>query len=62
MAERREKKKESKNDWSTKGEYLAPIFVPLSQGGELARRMKKVVKNEKKEDMHFKIIEMGGRC
>ena len=59
--ERRKKKRESKHDWSTKGGYIAPIFVPSSPRGELARRMKKVAEKERKKEIHFKIVEMGGR-
>ena len=59
--ERRKKKRESKHDWSTKGGCIAPIFVPSSPGGELARRMKKVAEKEKKGEIQFKIVEMGGR-
>ena len=56
------KKRESKHEWSTKGGSIAPIFVPASPGGELARRMKEVAKDEgeKKGKILFKIVEMGG--
>ena len=60
-AERRKKKKESKHEWSTKGGFIAPIFVPASPGGELARRMKKVMDRERKGEINFKIVEMGGK-
>ena len=62
MAEGRKKKEKRKDKhlWSTKGGYLAPIFVPSSPGGELARRMKKVALEEKEKEINFKIVEMGG--
>ena len=60
-AERRKKKRESKHEWSTKGGCIAPIFVPASPGGELARRMKRVMDREKKGEINFMIVEMGGR-
>ena len=59
--ERRKKKKEKKHEWATEGGFIAPIFVPASPGGELARRMKKVALEEKKGIVNFKIVEMGGR-
>ena len=59
--ERKKKKKESKHEWSTKGGFIAPIFVPSSPGGELAKKMKEVVTKEKKGDINFKIVEMGGK-
>ena len=60
--ERKKKKRESKHEWATKGGCIAPIFVPASPGGELARRMKEVTKEEgeKKGKIRFKIVEMGG--
>ena len=59
--QRKKNKDDKKNEWSTKGGYIAPIFVPSSPGGELARRMKKVAADEKKGDINFKIVEMGGK-
>ena len=59
--ERSKKKKDKKRDWSTKGGHIAPIFIPSTPRGELARRMKKVVENEKKAGINFKIVEMGGK-
>lgn len=59
--ERKKKKREKKHEWATKGGYLAPIFVPSSPGGELAKRMRQVMKDEKKGNINFNIVEMGGR-
>ena len=35
--QRRQEKDKKKNDWSTKGGHVAPIFVPPTPGGELAK-------------------------
>ena len=59
--ERKKRKRESRHEWSTKGGYIAPIFVPASPKGELAKRMRKVVEDEKKGNIKFKIVEMGGK-
>ena len=36
--ERKSKKRKEKQEWLTKGGHIAPIFVPASPGGELAKR------------------------
>ena len=59
--ERKKKKRENRHDWSTKGGYIAPIFIPSTPGGELARKMRKVIEDEKKSNINFKIVEMGGK-
>ena len=58
--ERKKMKEEEKHQWSTKGGFVAPIFVPASQGDRLARRTNKVVEEERKGEIYFKIVEMGG--
>ena len=59
--ERKKAKKSKKYEWSTKGGYIAPIFVPSSPGGELAKEMRRVAQTEATKDIKFKIVEMGGR-
>ena len=54
-------KKRKKNNWATKGGYTAPIMVPSTPGGELARMLREVAETESTEDVRFKIIETGGR-
>ena len=59
--ERKKKKRKKKHEWATKGGFIAPIFVPSTPGGELAKRMRKVMKDEKKENINFNIVEIGGK-
>ena len=59
--ERKECKEKKRHEWSTKGGYIAPIFIPSTPGSELLRSMREVAKREAKEGIHFKIVEMGGR-
>ena len=59
--ERKERKQRNKTDWATKGGHIAPIFVPATPRGELAKEMKKVADVEARDGIHFKIVEMGGR-
>ena len=59
--ERKEEKEIKKKNWATKRGHIAPIFVPATPGGELARRMKTIADREAKAGIHFNIIEIGGR-
>ena len=59
--ERRRNKESKRYEWSTKGGYIAPIFVPSSPGGELAKEMRRVAQAEATKEIRFKIVEMGGR-
>ena len=58
--ERREIKKRKKHDWATKGGHIAPIFVPTTPDGILAKMMRKVAEEEAKGKLRFKIVESGG--
>ena len=40
--QRRREKKEKKMSWSTKGGYLAPIIIPSTPGGELAKQLREI--------------------
>ena len=59
--ERRNKKKRKRNNWSSKGGCTAPIFVPVTPGGELAKELREIVEKESVSDMKYKIVESGGR-
>ena len=60
--ERRINKKKKKNNWSSKGGYIAPIMVPSTPGGELCNILKEVAEMEAKDGgMKFKVVEKGGR-
>ena len=59
--ERRQQKKKKKNSWSKKGGYVAPIFVPPTPNGELARLLKEIADKEAESGVRFKIVETGGR-
>ena len=41
LDERSQQKKKKKHTWSTKGGYVAPIFVPPTPNGELAKTAEK---------------------
>ena len=59
--ERNKKKKGSKYNWSNKGGHIAPIMVPCTPNGELARELRLIVEQEQREGIKLKIVETGGR-
>ena len=58
--QRRQEKDKKKNDWSTEGGHVAPIFVPPTPGGELAKAIREIVNREAEAGVRFKIVESGG--
>ena len=59
--ERRKKKFKKKHNWATKGGFIAPIFVPPTPNGELAKMLKDIAEKEAESEVKFKIVESGGR-
>jgi hypothetical protein len=59
--ERRKKKTSKRHNWSTKGGHIAPIFVPSTPNGELAKILKEVADRETEAGVKFKIVESGGK-
>ena len=59
--EREEEKIRKRNEWANKKGHTAPIFVPATPGGDLAKEMQKVADTKANEGIHFKIVEMSGR-
>ena len=59
--ERADIKRKKKHSWSSKGGCIAPIFVPSTPNGELAKELKEIADVEAVPGMRFKIIESGGR-
>ena len=57
---RRKEKDKKKHDWSTRGGHIAPIFVPPTPNGELARALKNIADSEAEAGVHFKVVETGG--
>ena len=53
--QRRKEKKAKKKNWGNKGGYLAPIIVPSTPNGELARWLRKIC--ERNKVVRFKIVE-----
>ena len=47
-------------EWSTRGGYIAPIFVPPTPNSELANSLKAIADSEAEAGVHFRIIETGG--
>ena len=58
--ERKREKKRKKNNWATKGGHIAPIFVPTTPDGMLAKKMRKICEEEAQGLIRFKIVESGG--
>ena len=58
--ERRKQKQLKKKTWSTKGGYIAPIIIPSTPDGKLAKMLRKVAEEESENGIKFKIIEKGG--
>ena len=56
--ERKKAKVQKKKNWGTKGGYIAPIIVPATPNGELAKKIREVTESE--TDIKFKVVEKGG--
>jgi hypothetical protein len=59
--ERRINKRKKKYNWSSKGGCIAPIFIPATPHGELAKDLREIAEKEAELGLKFKIVEMGGR-
>ena len=59
-AERQKAKQKKKYEWSTRGGFIAPIFVPPTPNSELALSLKAVADSEAEAGVKFKIVETGG--
>jgi hypothetical protein len=59
--ERRKAREAKKHSWSSKGGFVAPIFVPPTPNGELAARLRKIAATEAEAGVNFRIVETGGR-
>ena len=57
--ERRKEKQKKKRDWGTKGGFIAPIIVPATPNGELAKMLRSAAESEKESGIKFKIVEKG---
>ena len=59
---RRNKKRNKRNNWSGKGGHIAPIFVPPTPNGELAKSLREITERETELGVKFLIVETGGGC
>ena len=59
-AERQKAKQKKRYEWSTRGGFIAPIFVPPTPNSELANSLKVIAESEAEAGVHFKIVETGG--
>ena len=59
--ERRIDKRRKRYSWSTKGGFIAPIFVPATPNSELVKMFQQLADEESLPGMKFKIVESGGR-
>ena len=57
---RRKEKQNKKHEWSTRGGFIAPIFVPPTPQNELANSPKAIAESEAEAGVVFKIVETGG--
>ena len=55
MEERREAKKKKKSNWFQKGGFIAPIMVPPTPNGELAKSLREIAEKEAQDGIKFKI-------
>ena len=60
-AERMSGKAEKRKSWSRKGGFVAPIIVPSTPGGVLAKMMRDVAEKEATPSLRFKVVEKGGK-
>ncbi len=59
--ERKIEKERKKKEWGTRKGHIAPIFVPTTPNGILAKKMKEVADKQADKGIHFNIVEVGGR-
>ena len=59
--ERKKAKQHKRIEWATMKGHIAPIFVPATPDGELARNLRKIADKEAEGGIHFNIIEVGGK-
>ena len=58
---RKLEKQKKKMNWSNRGGYISPIFVPPTPNGELANELKLIAEKEAEAGIMFRIVETGGR-
>ena len=58
--ERQKVKQKKIYEWSSKGGFITPIFVPPTTNSELANSLKVIAESEADAEVHFKIVETGG--
>ena len=58
--QRRQDRDKKKSNWSTRGGHVAPIFVPPTPEGQLAKAIRDIVDREAEDGVRFKIVESGG--
>ena len=59
--ERRKGKHQKRQDWGKKGGYAAPINIPSTHDGILAKMLRQVADSEATPNLMLKIVENGGR-
>ena len=59
VVERKKEKIREKHNWSNRGGHIAPIFVPPTSNGKLARELRYIAESE--AGVLFKVVETGGR-
>ena len=59
--ERRKDKHLKRRNWNQKGGHVAPIIIPSTPGGILAKMMREVADAEATPGLHFKVVEKGGK-
>ena len=60
VVERKKEKIREKHNWSNRGGHIAPIFVPPTSNGKLARELRYIAESE--AGVLFKVVETGGRA
>ena len=60
-SERKAEKKKKQQRWASSGGFTAPIIIPATPGGELARRLREITEREKEPGVSFKVVERGGK-
>ena len=56
--ERIKRKRLKENNWSRKGGHIAPIFVPATPGGELAKEIRKIAESEAGEGKNLRLWKL----
>jgi hypothetical protein len=58
IVNRRNQKQKKKNNWSNRGGYIVPIFVPTTPQSVLVNQLKEIAEAEAEGGIRFRILKL----